>query len=151
LLVDAPELVVLCCSAVDGALLIQRLRAARPGLPIAASAWSSTGRTLELAGRAADGVVFEQYYDPANRTPAFVRFMQDFEQRFRQPPAFAAVLATDATRLVLAALQRGATRQSMKTELVGASPPGPSIDADPGRQRRHTPSRRAAGRTQRSL
>ena len=119
LLADAPELVVLCCSAVDGALLIQRLRAARPGLPIAASAWSSTGRTLELAGRAADGVVFEQYYDPANRTPAFVRFMQDFEQRFRQPPAFAAVLATDATRLVLAALQRGATRQSMKAELVG--------------------------------
>ena len=29
------------------------------------------------------------------------------------------MLATDATRLVLAALQRGATRQSMKAELVG--------------------------------
>lgn len=124
LLADDPELVALCCSAVDAALLIQRLRALRPGLLIAASAWSTTGRTLELAGRAADGVVFEQYYNPSSDNPVFVRFLKDFERRFRQPASFAAVLASDATRLVLGALQRGATRQTLKAELIGRSHQG---------------------------
>lgn len=124
LLADEPDLIVLCCSAVDAALLMQRLRTLRPAQQIAASAWSTTGRTLELAGRAADGVVFEQYYDPASDSPAFKRFVQDFEQRFRQPASYAAVLASDATRLVLAALQAGATRQSLKAQLVGKSHPG---------------------------
>lgn len=119
LLAGRPELVTLCCSSVDAAALIQRLRQRDPGVPIAAAAWAATGRTIELAGRAAEGVVFEQYYDTDHQGREFLDFMQAYAARFSQQPSFAAVLACDAARTVLAALQGGARRAGMREALVG--------------------------------
>lgn len=119
LLANRPELVTLCCSSVDAAALIQRLRQRDPSVPIAAAAWAATGRTIELAGRAAEGVVFEQYYDTDHQGREFLDFMKAYAERFSQQPAFAAVLACDAARVVLAALQSGARRAGMREALVG--------------------------------
>lgn len=119
LLAGRPELVTLCCSSVDAAALIQRLRQRDAQVPIAAAAWAATGRTIELAGRAAEGVVFEQYYDTDHQGAEFLAFMKTFAERFSQQPAFAAVLACDAARIVLAALQAGARRAGMREALVG--------------------------------
>ncbi len=118
LLDPRPDLVVLCCSSVDAAGLIQRLRQQDATVRIATSAWASTSRTLELAGRAADGALFEQLYDPGGRQPAYLRFVQTYEERFGQSPSFPGVLSHDATQLLLEAARSGVPRSSLKSALV---------------------------------
>lgn len=118
LLAAAPDLVVLCCSSVDAAALIQRLRQRAPQTRIATAAWAATHRTLELAGRAADGALFEQLYDPLGTQPAFQAFVKAYAQRFGQQPTFPGLLTQDATRMLLAALRQGLPPERLKPALV---------------------------------
>ncbi len=118
LLAAQPDLVVLCCSAVDAAALIQRLRQRDAAVRLAAAAWAATARTLELAGQAADGALFEQLYDPLGTQPAFQTFVDDYRRRFGQQPTFPGLLTHDATQMLLRALRQGTPRDGLKSLLV---------------------------------
>lgn len=124
LLQARPDLVALACSSVDAALMLQKLRGLNAKVLIACSAWAATERTLELAGRAAEGVYFEHFFDQQDRSPAFVGFVKRYRERFDAAPGFGGLLSADATNLVLAAARAGATRDNLKRQLIGRRHPG---------------------------
>lgn len=118
LLASQPQLIAIGCSAVDTALLMQYLRQRNTQVQLAGCGWASALRTLELAGAAAEGSFFEQYIDFFSSAPAYLQFASEYQERFRQKPGYAEALGADAALLLIAALQAGATRATMKQQLI---------------------------------
>jgi branched-chain amino acid transport system substrate-binding protein len=119
-LVDShPDLVVTVASSSDSALIVQRVKGLEPGLRMAGAAWASTERLIELGGTAVEGMLFEQYYDRFDPAPKYQSFRKAYQDRFRAEPGFGAVLAFDATQLMLAGLrQTRGTKTGLKAAVL---------------------------------
>jgi branched-chain amino acid transport system substrate-binding protein len=113
-----PDLVTLACSAKSAAALIKQLRERNPKLRFATSAWAANRLLPELAGAAAEGVLIEQYHNLADASPNYQRFAESYQQRFKRAPDYAAVIAYDATTIVLDGLARHPKRDGLKAALI---------------------------------
>lgn len=113
-----PALVTLVCSAKSAAALIKQLRERHPKLLFSTSAWAANRLLPELAGAAAEGVLVEQYHNLADTTPAYRRFADNYQQRFKRSPDYASVIAFDAISIVLDGLSRHPKREGLKTALI---------------------------------
>lgn len=113
-----PSLVVMVTSATDAALIAQKLKEKDPAVILAGTGWSGTSRLIELGGKAVDGMLSEQYYNPKSTAPAFVRFRQDYLKRFGDEPGFAATLGYDAASVVIDALANNPDKLSLKAVLL---------------------------------
>jgi branched-chain amino acid transport system substrate-binding protein len=101
-----PELVVTVASSSDSALIAQRVRGIAPTMRLAGAGWASTERLIELGGAAVEGMLFEQYFYRFDPSPGFQSFLAAYRERFHSEPGFGAVLAYDATQLMLAGLRQ---------------------------------------------
>jgi branched-chain amino acid transport system substrate-binding protein len=101
-----PELIVTVASSSDSALIAQRVKGIAPTIRLAGAGWASTERLIELGGAAVEGMLFEQYFYRFDPSPGFQSFLKAYRERFRAEPGFGAVLAYDATQLMLAGLRQ---------------------------------------------
>jgi branched-chain amino acid transport system substrate-binding protein len=101
-----PELIVTVASSSDSALIAQRVKGISPTMRLAGAGWASTERLIELGGAAVEGMLFEQYFYRFDPTPGFQSFLKAYRERFHAEPGFGAVLAYDATQLMLAGLRQ---------------------------------------------
>lgn len=113
-----PDLVTLACSAKSAATLIKQLHQHNPALRFATSAWAANRLLPELAGTAAEGVLVEQYHNLADTSPGYKRFADNYQQRFKRAPDYAAVIAFDATSIILDGLATHPKRDGLKTALL---------------------------------
>jgi branched-chain amino acid transport system substrate-binding protein len=114
-----PDLVVTVASSSDSALIAQRIRGLAPTMRLAGAGWASTERLIELGGGAVEGMLFEQYFYRFDPTPKFQSFLKAYEERFHAEPGFGAVLAYDATQLLLAGLRSThGTRSDLKAAVL---------------------------------
>jgi branched-chain amino acid transport system substrate-binding protein len=121
LIASRTELVVTVASSSDSALIAQRVRGLAPTMRLAGASWASTERLIELGGAAVEGMLFEQYFDRFDPKPKFQSFLKAYQDRFHAAPGFGAVLAYDATQLVLAGLrQTHGTKESLKAAVLAA-------------------------------
>lgn len=118
LLATHPDFILIIANAVDAALICQQIRKASPTMPIAMSEWGSTERFIELAGSAAEQVYVAQFLDRNDTSPRYQQFRQAFQQRFGQEPGFAGVAGYDAAQVLLAALERQSSGESLKSVLL---------------------------------
>lgn len=98
-----PDALVLIINALDAANLLQLLRREYGELPVITAEWAATEQFLELAGRAAEGVMVAQYFDRHSQAPAYQAFRRTFEARFQRGPGFAEVAGFDAAHVLLSA------------------------------------------------
>lgn len=87
------------------------LRQARE-LGIRTRFFSSVGfdnpKVLEIAGNAAEGVVFARpYYDPESSDPIVKNFVSSFTKKYRSPPGVYAAHAYEALRIMHKAIESG--------------------------------------------
>lgn len=113
-----PHALVLITSALDAALLCNQLRQQQPDLLLATSEWAGTGELIELGGRAVEGVVVPNYLDQHSQTPAFMAFRTAYRQRFQHDPGYPALVAYNATQVVLQALSAQQPGESLKQTLL---------------------------------
>jgi branched-chain amino acid transport system substrate-binding protein len=118
ILQNNPDLVTFATSARTAASLILTLREQRRDLRFAVSAWAANRLLLEQAGGAAEGMLVEQYHDLFDSSPAYQSFATRFRQRFNHDPDYAAVIAYDATSLVLNGLGSNPRRAGLKEALI---------------------------------
>lgn len=118
ILQGAPDLVTFATSARTAASLILALREQRRDLRFAVSAWAANRLLLQQAGTAAEGTLVEQYHDLFDQAPAYQAFATHFRQRFKLDPDYAAVIAYDATRLILGGLEHNPHRAGLKEALL---------------------------------
>lgn len=119
LLADNPEMILTVASSVDCALIAQRAKIMNPRVRMAGSAWASTERLIELGGAAVEGLLVEQYFDRFDPSPKFQGFLQAYRSRFKAEPGFGAVLAFDATNMLIAGLQKAQRPDELKSALLG--------------------------------
>jgi branched-chain amino acid transport system substrate-binding protein len=113
-----PDLVTLACSAKSAATLIKQLHEHKPTLRFATSAWAANHLLPELAGAAAEGALVEQYHNLTDTSPRYKRFAENYQQRFKRAPDYAAVIAFDATTIVLDGLTAHTKRDGLKAALL---------------------------------
>ena len=119
-------------TACDGAMLIgptmdvarlcQQFRRLRPGLPLCAIDRAGNAALLQLGGRAVEGLVLLQAFNPDDRSAAYLAFAQRFQERFGEAPGQSAVLAHDAVAVLHQAMQRQ-PRGGVLVETLGRSEP----------------------------
>lgn len=113
-----PDLVVFACSAKTTAGLMRSLRTQNTRVRFATSAWAANHALLDIAGQAAEGTLVEQYHNLGDQSPTYRRFVEHYEQRFKQPVDYAAVVAFDATNILLEALAQHPRRDGLKHALL---------------------------------
>ncbi|MCP5269251.1 MAG: ABC transporter substrate-binding protein [Zoogloeaceae bacterium] len=118
LLKTPPDLITCVCSARTTARMMQMIRAHNSTIRFAASAWAANQFVLENAGKAAEGALVEQYHDLSDPSPNYRAFVDAYQQRFRIAPDYAAVIAYDATSIVLDGLSLNTDRASLKDTLL---------------------------------
>ena len=101
-----PDGVVVVANSVDAALLTQHLRRRSSTVKLATSEWAATERYVELAGKAAEGVVLAQFFDRGSPAASYVDFRQKYRERFGEEPGFGSVAAYDGANLVIESLSR---------------------------------------------
>jgi len=113
-----PDLVTFATSARTAASLMRTIRSQNDSVRFAVSAWASNHLLPELAGAAAEGALAEQYHDLFDQSASYTHFAQRFRERFQQRPDYAAVVAYDATHLLLDALAINPQRHDLKRTLL---------------------------------
>jgi branched-chain amino acid transport system substrate-binding protein len=115
-----PDAVLIVANALDSAALAQQLRKAQPGVRLLGTEWGFTHDVLAQGGAAVEGAVFIQKVDVTSTVPAYVRFRQAYEARFKRPVDFAAILSYEAAQLLGVALARDATRDGVRRAVLSA-------------------------------
>ncbi len=113
-----PDAVLLVANALDTAMLAQQLRKRSPDVQLLGTGWSFTADVVEHGGTALEGALFPLKVDPADPSPSAERFRKAFRERFGHPPDFAAIQAYEAVRALGLALERDATREGVRRELL---------------------------------
>lgn len=118
---SSPDAVLIVASPIDTALLCQRLRALRPGLPLFASHWSFTHELIENGGAAVEGLRACMPSNPLALEPGVEGFFAAYERRFHQMPSWASLGGYEAVQLLAGALRRDtrARAEGLKAMLVG--------------------------------
>lgn len=101
LMANAPDLITFVSSAKTAAGLMRVVREKHADVRFAVSAWAANQLLLEMAGQSAEGMIAEQYHDLFDQSAAYVRFDESYRNRFKRQPDYAAVIAYDATNLLL--------------------------------------------------
>lgn len=112
------EGVLIAAGALDAGMICQQLHRNNAGLHIFCSGWAMTQDFIQSAGRAADGVMFAQFYDQNSRKDTFMQFKKRFEARFGANPDFAAVTAYDTAQMLFAALLQNPDPQMLKATIL---------------------------------
>lgn len=114
----SPSLVVLVTNAVDAALLVKLIRDLSPGQLITTSEWAgASDQFLQVAGQHAENVYVPRFIDLDNTDSAFRAFSEQYSMRFQQPVSYAAMLAYDATHIVLEQIQENGRGESLLSAL----------------------------------
>jgi branched-chain amino acid transport system substrate-binding protein len=112
--------VMVLANSVDSVVIAQLIRKEGSQAPIMSGACGIAQRDLlQLAGRSSEGMIFTLPVNSQSKAPAYLNFKEAYTRRYNSPPTFAAVLAYDATQLVLTALKKNpdakALRQTVKS------------------------------------
>lgn len=113
-----PDGVVFICNSVDAANLIQQIRKRNQKVALATSEWAGTERLIQLAGRAAEGVVLGQYLDRYSKQPAFVEFQDRYFKRFSREPGYPALVSYNAANALFEAIAQQRDGEELKQSLL---------------------------------
>ena len=119
LLASQADTVLIVSGAVDSALICQQIHKLVPHMRIAMAEWASTERFIELAGKAAEGVVVAQFMDRNDTSQRYRNFLAAYRARFSQDPGFAGMASYDAALVALEAYTIRKKGQSLKSAILG--------------------------------
>lgn len=118
LLDSRPDGILIIGNAVDAAFIAQQVRQKNSKIILTASEWAGTEHLIEIGGQAIEGLYLAQFIDRASQAPAYLKFLQDYRNRFSQEPGFAGTTTFDATMVILGALEKKKPDQSVKESIL---------------------------------
>lgn len=118
LLAVRPDGVLIVANSMDSALLCRQLRKLDEIIPITLADWGATERLLELGGKAVEGVTVVQTFDRNCIAPRYQEFRRIYLERFNREPGFSGVYTFDAANVVMDAMSRQKSGQSLKETVL---------------------------------
>lgn len=122
MLYNKPDSLFFISGALDVARLAQQARTLAPSLPIGASEWAATEQLVELGGQIVNGLLIVQNYDRDDQTSRYREFSEAYLKRFQHAPGYSSVSAHDAATVVLTALKKKNSDESLKTATLKSGP-----------------------------
>lgn len=114
----APQGILILANAVDTAMICQQLVKIGVELPRYATGWSYSDDLVQFGGKSVEGLIVIQSADPQDPAPTVQAFVKAYHERFRSTPNFPAMHSYDATRMVLAILEKTTDPQAIREELL---------------------------------
>jgi len=118
LLQTGPDCLVFVSNSVDAANFVQQVRKLNPRIALATSEWAGTERFIQLAGRAAEGVVLGQYLDRNGTQPAYIEFRNRYLKRFGQEPGYPGLVSYNAANVLIEAISKQRSGEDLKQTLL---------------------------------
>lgn len=123
MLASKPDWLLFVASSIDTVRLAQQSYRLAPTLPRSTTEWAASGEILvEMGGAEVDGLVFSHAYDRDDASEDFQRFRSEFKSRFQREIGSFSPLAYDTANVVLAALAKRGSGDSMKAALLKYGP-----------------------------
>lgn len=122
LLEAAPDGLLFISRGPDAARLAQQVRKRGATLPLATAEWATTDSLIELGGRAVEGLVTAQPYDPGDRSARYQAFRARYRDRHGREPSFGALGSYDAVMVLAEALARARRGESPRDALLRHGP-----------------------------
>ena len=122
LLASAPDGVLFICRGADAALLAQQVRKQGASVPMAAAEWAATDSLIELGGRAVEGLVTAQPYDPTDTSTRYQTFRAHYRERYAREPSFGAIGSYEAVTVLAEALARRQGQETLKDAVLRHGP-----------------------------
>jgi branched-chain amino acid transport system substrate-binding protein len=113
-----PQGILILANAVDTAMICQQFTKIGTDLPLYATGWSYSDDLVQVGGKSVEGLNIIQSANWQDPSPAMQQFVKAYQDRFRSAPNFPALHAYDATRMVLATLEKSTDPQSIREELL---------------------------------
>ncbi|MBI4805926.1 MAG: ABC transporter substrate-binding protein [Desulfovibrio sp.] len=105
-LASNPDGIVLVSSPLDTAVMCQRLRLNNQAVPLFSSTWGMSVELVRSGGKAVEGVVSIESFDPGSRSPAYQEFSDAFSARFGRAPESSSMFNYEAVMVLARALKR---------------------------------------------
>lgn len=119
----APDAVVLWADAEAAAHLLKRMREVGLDMPVFACDRVVHSRFLEIAGKAAEGVVVAYPYNPDADIPELKAFKRAYRERYHTEPTVYAAHAYDGAWMIMKAIQQaGLNRYRIRDTLAAMNP-----------------------------
>ncbi|MDC7235666.1 MAG: ABC transporter substrate-binding protein [Spirochaetales bacterium] len=112
------EMLLIIANSIDSATLVQQLRQTGSDLQVYFSEWAGTRQLIELGGKAVEGSIVMQSFDPFDESPQFQEFRDKYKQRYQREPSFASVLSYDACSVLFQALEGRSRNQTVKEAIL---------------------------------
>ncbi len=113
-----PEAVVTWGDGIESALIVKQMRELGMTQPLFGSDRMVSDEFLEMAGRAAEGVVAGYPWDPTRQDPKLESFRKTFHERFGQPPETYASHAYDGMNILIEAIEHAGLNRARIRDYV---------------------------------
>lgn len=110
--------ILLVASAMDSAALCQQIRKLSKDVVLFSSGWAMAQEFIRNAGRAAEGVVFAEFFASGSLKKEFLDFKRRYEKRFGAEPGFAAAYGYDAATVLIEALRKDPNHANLKDTIL---------------------------------
>ncbi|MCC6949144.1 MAG: ABC transporter substrate-binding protein [Bradyrhizobiaceae bacterium] len=91
---------------VEGAQIVRQAKQLGLTMPILASSGVLQGAFLELAGKDAEGIYIQNYFDAKNPAPHVQVFVKEYNEKFKYEPKPGAGISYDAMTMLIGALKK---------------------------------------------
>ena len=112
--VDEAEGVLLIASSLDSGMFCQQLRKKSLHLQVFAPMWTMTNDFLQAGGEDGEGTYFVSQVDLSNQTQYYLRFRENYKNRFGEEPTFASILSYDAAKIAAFGIEEAGNDSAKK-------------------------------------
>ena len=112
--VDEAEGVLLIASSLDSGMFCQQLRKKSLHLQVFAPMWTMTNDFLQAGGEDGEGTYFVSQVDLNNQTQYYLRFRENYKNRFGEEPTFASILSYDAAKIAAFGIEEAGNDSAKK-------------------------------------
>lgn len=113
-----PDLLLICANSVDAARVVQYLRINGIFTQIASSEWAMTSTFIENSGKYSEGIIFNIDYDENSKKYEFVKFVNNFENKYKTFPSMYAVKGYELAKIIIELLKMGNETELKKNILL---------------------------------
>ncbi len=118
LLAPEPGCIFIIAGALDTAMICQQVRKIGSDVLMVFSGWAMTPDLIDNGGPAAEGIIFSQTINDESQNENFLRFKNDYENRFGSKPSFAAIYGYEAARVIINALSIDDSKEKLKDTII---------------------------------
>ena len=102
-----PDGILILTGSMDAALFSQQIsKLTDENIDLYGSDWAFSGDLVRYGGKSVEGFTFTTNIDMESDAPAFIKFKEEFIDRFDKDPNFPTVLAYEATQVLFRALRQ---------------------------------------------